>query len=155
MGDNRLVCDGLKRVFSELGDSSIGALATCHHNHPFVRSVSCIFLNGLIYFQTDKTMAKAEHIRENCNVALCFRHIQINGTCEEIGPPMLPNNAELYSLFKRCYPAAAENYSMLKAERLYKVTPSHIEVWRYLDGKPYIEYIDYETNLYSLQEYSP
>lgn len=41
----------------------------------------------------------------------------------------------------------------LQHERVFSVTPTFIERWLYIDGKPHIETFAIESALYSLLEY--
>lgn len=155
MSDRNLAIRKRTEVFRELGSHSIGALATCAHDYPFVRTVSCIFVGDEVFFQTDSTMVKAVQIQKNSNVALCFKHIQIRGVCENIGHPKLSENSVIFSLFQQFFPDAAKHYSALEKECFFRVIPQKIEVWRYVDGIPHIEFIDLDRDQYNLQKYEP
>ena len=153
MDDVKLFQEKSGAVFRLLGDYKVGALATSVHDHPSVRSVSCIFINGEIFFQTDRMMAKAGQIRQNNDVAICFDNIQISGVCEDIGHPFSPANSDVYSLFQKSYPKAAAKYSGMANECFFKITPYFIQSWAYCDGEPHIEVIDYKKKQYRLQKY--
>ena len=145
--------DKKQHLFEELGDHAIGALATCFDGKPYVRSISCIFQNEKIYFQSDRTMQKAIHIKETPFVSVCFWHIQIQGICKEIESPVHPCNKPFLQLFTAHYPRAAQRYSHMDNERIYQITPTKIETWRYIDGMPYREMFDIEAKLYISRQY--
>ena len=150
---NDLFHEKEQELFEELGEYAIGALATCFEGKPYVRSVSCIFQNGKIYFQSDRTMQKAMHIKETPFVSVCFQHIQIQGICTEIESPLHPSNKSFFQLFTEHYPRAAQRYSHMDNERVYQITPSRIETWRYIDGMPYQEIFDIDAKLYISKKY--
>lgn len=143
----------MQKLFEELGDHAVGALATCFDSKPYVRSVSCVFQNEKIYFQSDRTMQKAIHINENPFVSVCFQHIQIQGICTELESPLHPGNGYFLQLFKEHFPRAAQRYSHLDNERVYQIIPTKIETWRYINGIPYQEMFDVDAKLYISKQY--
>lgn len=143
----------MQQLFEELGDHAIGSLATCFDSRPYVRSVSCIFQNGKIYFQSDRTMQKAIHINANPFVSICFQHIQVQGICTELESPLHPCNEPFLQLFTEHFPRAAQRYSHMDDERVYQITPTRIETWRYIDGMPYQETFDIAAKLYFSKQY--
>lgn len=143
----------MQKLFEELGDHAVGALATCFDSKPYVRSVSCVFQNEKIYFQSDRTMQKAIHINENPFVSVCFQHIQIQGICTELESPLHPRNGYFLQLFKEHFPRAAQRYSHLDNERVYQIVPTKIETWRYINGIPYQEMFDVDAKLYISKQY--
>lgn len=153
MNAQELFWEKRKQIFAELGDHAVGALATSDHNVPYVRSVSCIMMDGQFFFQSDRTMNKCVQIRENPKVSLCFQHINLQGTCIEMGNPMAPGNERFYLLFSRHFPGAARRYSGMTEERVYVVKPVVINTWRYIDGKPYQEKLDMDLETYQIWQY--
>ena len=142
-----------QQLFEELREYAVGALATCFDGKPYVRSVSCIFQDEKIYFQSDRTMQKAVHIKVNPFVSVCFRHIQIQGICRELERLVHPCNKSFLQRFTAHYPHAAQEYSSMDNERVYQITPTRIETWRYIDGMPYQETFDIDARLYVLKQY--
>lgn len=140
-------------LFDELRDHAIGALATCYEGKPYVRSVSCVFLGDNIYFQTDRTMEKAIHMKQTPEVSVCFQHIQIQGICDELKHPLHEQSKAFFRVFSDNYPNAASRYSHMDNERVYRITPTKIETWRYIDGTPYQEIFDIESGVYQMTQY--
>ena len=115
------------------------------------RMMSIICLDGLFYFQTDKTFRKYIQLISNPNVALCAENIQITGICTEIGHPM--DNDLFCNAYKTCFSGSFNRYSALKNERLFVVIPTHVERWIYMDSLPFIETYDIEKQEYILTKY--
>ena len=74
-------------IFQQIGDHAKIVLATSHQDRVTARKMSFLIMNGIFYFQTDKTFRKYQDIQDNENVALCLDNIQIEGICKEIGHP--------------------------------------------------------------------
>lgn len=142
------------QLFDEIGDHAVGALATSFNGKPYVRSVSCIIIDENVYFQTDKNMNKVTQIYKNPFVAICFKHIQIQGECEELCHPLHNSNTQFINLFKRYYPHAAQLYSYIENEHVYQITPTRIETWKYIEGEPYQELFDINSEIYRLKKYN-
>ena len=49
-------------------------------------------------------------------------------------------------------PSAFERYTALESERLYKVSVTRVERWRYIDDRPFLEIADLPRGTYSLKE---
>ena len=124
-------------------------LSSSENNKVTSRMMSIVCIDGLFYFQTDKTFRKYHQIISNPQVALCIENIQIEGVCEEIGHPM--DNDLFCILYKECF--GGNRYSSLKNERLFVVKPSYIERWKYMDEVPYMELFDIEKQEYKLVKY--
>ena len=115
------------------------------------RMMSIVCIDGLFYFQTDKTFPKYIQLISNPNVALCSENIQITGSCTEIGHPL--DNALFCDVYKACFSGSFIRYSSLKNERLFVVKPTQIERWIYLDSQPFIETYNLEKQEYMLMKY--
>lgn len=115
------------------------------------RMMSIVQMNGLFYFQTDRTSRKYDQLIGNKQVALCIENIQIEGICNVLGHPL--ENHAFCTLYKEHFSSAFEKYSALSNEILFAVTPSYIERWVYKDGIPFVEMFDMETKVYHLHEY--
>ena len=124
-------------------------LSSSENNKVTSRMMSIVCIDGLFYFQTDKTFRKYHQLISNPQVALCIENIQIEGVCEEIGHPM--DNDLFCSLYRECF--GGNRYCSLKNERLFVVKPSYIERWKYIDGAPYMEIFDIEKQEYELVKY--
>ncbi len=101
---------------------------------------SCVTDGLTVLFQTSNDSLKFEQIAANPNVALCFGNISLEGTAELIGRPVdLPGFLDRY---KARHPASFNRYSALKEERIVRVSPRLITLWKYIDGKPCREILD-------------
>lgn len=126
-------------------------LSSSEGNKVTSRMMSIVLVNGLFYFQTDKTFRKYKQLISNPQVALCTENIQIEGVCEEIGHPMA--NDLFCSVYKECFCGSFNRYSSLKNERLFIVKPTYVERWIYIDGVPFMETFNVENQEYELTEY--
>lgn len=115
------------------------------------RMVSIVLIDGLFYFQTDKTLRKYDQIISNPNVALCSENIEIEGICSLVGYPL--HNKKFSKAYKKSFLGSFNRYSSLSNERLFSIKPSFIERWIYIDGVPYIETFRIEEEEYRIEEY--
>ncbi len=142
-----------QRLFETLGDHRFMVVATSKNDHVTARTMSVIICDKKLYFQTELTLTKAEQLAANQNVAVCYSNYQIEGTCREIGHPCEPQNKFFLDLFQRHFEGSYQAYSHLDNERVYEVTPLHITVWDYDDGKPYRDYFDIVKAAYRREYY--
>lgn len=142
-----------EQFWKEMGDSSKMVLSTCGKDGRVTsRTVCCVIINGVFYFQTDVRSTKAEQIAENANVALCVDNIQIEGVCTLRGEP--EDYPEFLELLEKNFYSTYERYSMLENEVLYAVTPTRLERWIYdEDGTPFIARFDFEKHEYDIEKY--
>lgn len=140
-----------KRFWREFGRSKKMVLSTSLDNIVTSRMMSVVAMEGKLFFQTDITFRKYRQLKGNSNVALCIDNIQIEGKCEEIGHPL--DNVEFCDTYKAYFPDSYSNYTALKNERLFVVTPTFIEKWLYIEGAPCIESYDIENKKYMLEKY--
>lgn len=126
-------------------------LSTSENDKVSSRTMSIVQIGGELYFQTDRTMKKYNQIIKNNNVALCIDNIQIEGKVTEAGHPL--DNAVFCDVFQECFKGSYDAYSALNNERLFIVTPLYIERWIYVDGVPYIENFDMNTQQYDFDRY--
>lgn len=126
-------------------------LSSSENNKVTSRMMSIVLVNGLFYFQTDKTFRKYNQLISNPQVALCIDNIQIEGVCEEIGHPM--DNSMFCNMYKKCFVGSFNAYSSLKNERLFVVKPIYVERWIYIDGVPFMETFDMQKHEYELTKY--
>ena len=125
------------KFWQELGPARKMVLATALAEKVTARMMSVVVLEKKLYFQTDITFRKYQQIRSNPHVALCADNIQIEGYCQEEGIPAC--HAAFSSAFQAHFPGSYQRYSALQHERVFSVTPTFIERWLYIDGKPHIE----------------
>ena len=129
-------------LFEQLGIGQVMCLATSLDEKVFARSMSVIIHKQKFYFQTDKSYNKYYHLSCNKNVALCFNNIQIEGTARELGHPLKSENLFFTDKYQECFPGSYEKYTHLSNEVLFEVTPCHITVWDYDNGKPFRKFYD-------------
>lgn len=136
---------------SDFGTGKTMVLSTSLQDKVTSRMMSIVQMNGLFYFQTDRTSRKYDQLIGNKQVALCIENIQIEGICNVLGHPL--DDHAFCTLYKEHFSSAFEKYSALSNEILFAVTPSYIERWVYKDGIPFVEMFDMETKVYHLHEY--
>lgn len=141
-------------LFQSIGENKIMYLSTCVDNRVTSRAMSFIIYNQKLYFQTDKTSLKYEQITKNPNVAVCIDNIQIEGVCKHIGGPLDNNNNFFSQKYKEYFRGSFDKYSSMKNEVLVEVTPTHIELWNYDEGRPYQEFLDFNNQLYDKKYYN-
>ena len=144
--------DKYKSFLSDFGKGRKMVLSTSENNRVSSRMMSVVQIDGIFYFQTDMTFKKYRQILSNHNVALCIDNIQIEGICEEIGPPL--QCTHFCDIFQECFKGSYDAYTSLKNERLFTVTPIYIERWIYDDGIPYIETFDIKTQEHRIIKYA-
>lgn len=127
------------------------ALGTCEDDRVSVRSMSVVKHGSCFYFQSDVNSRKAHSLRKNNRASLCFGNISMEGYVTEIGHP--EEHGDVMKVYKKEFPSSYDNYSLLPCERLYSFSPSYVQIWKYLDNKPYMEIFDIENDIYSFKEY--
>ena len=115
------------------------------------RMMSIVCIDGLFYFQTDKTFRKYNQLIQNPQVALCTENIQIEGICTEIGHPL--EGCIFCNIYKECFGNSFIKYSSLNNERLFVVTPTYVEKWTYINTIPFLETFDVTRREYTLAKY--
>lgn len=129
-----------KEIIEFLEKNTIWVLATCINNHVTARSISIINFGLKIYFQTDSEMEKYKQIVENPNVALCYKNYQIEGNAVIKGN--IDKNSDFLGKYRIVHKNSFEKYSHLKNEVVIEIKPSIIKIWKYIDDKPCIDFID-------------
>ncbi|KYH28749.1 pyridoxamine 5'-phosphate oxidase [Clostridium tepidiprofundi DSM 19306] len=120
-------------------------LATSKNNRVTARSVSCILVNSKIYFQTDKTFLKYDQIKHNPNVALCVDNFQVEGYAKIKGHPFEEKNKNFIEVFRKEHEGSFNAYSHMRNEVVIEVEPKFITAWKYENGKPFREFLDFEN----------
>ena len=131
-----------KETFDNLDKKKHIVLATCLNDEPTARTVSYIILDNKIYFQTDIKFDKCMQIEENNNVALCLDNYQIEGTAKILEHPLNEKNERFLNKFKQVHENSFKEYSTLEDEVVIEINPIFIKIWKYIDNKPYIEYLN-------------
>lgn len=139
-------------VMGLLKNNNVMVLATSSSDRVTARSVSCVVINSKIYFQTDKTFLKYEQIIKNPNAALCIDNIQIEGKAKIIGHPFNEENKTFIEEFKKVHNGSFIAYSHMENEVVIEIEPSLITIWKYEEGKPFRDFIDF-TNKRAHREY--
>ena len=140
-----------EKFWTEFSNGKKMVLSTSEGDRVSSRMMSVVQKDGVLYFQTDKTMRKYSQLTANDHVALCIDNIQIEGRCTELGRPR--EHAEFCRLYRESFPHTYERYTMLENERLFRVVPMYIERWLYVEGVPYQEIFETENKRYRLREY--
>ena len=141
----------LETFLLEFGKGRKMVLSTSENNRVSSRMMSVVQIDGIFYFQTDRTLNKYHQIVSNHNVALCIDNIQIEGVCEEIGHPL--QFAPFCDTFQECFKGSYDAYTSLKNERVFSIKPMYIERWIYENGIPHIETFDVEAQEYKFSRY--
>lgn len=136
---------------TEFGDARIMVLSTSKDNHVTSRMMSMVLYDGAFYFQSDKTFRKYEQLSHNPNVALCIENIQIEGICEEVGRPA--DFSFFCDTYQKRFANSYKRYTFLENERLFCIKPRFVERWVYLEGIPFMETFDIESETYHLMQY--
>lgn len=141
-----------QEVFQILSSKKTMVLATSAENRVTARSMSCVVINDKIYFQTDRTFLKYRQIKNNPQVALCIDNIQIEGLASITGHPYSNENKHFIEKFKIDHNGSFLNYSHMENEIVVEVKPVLITLWKYIDGKPLREFLDF-TNGKAVRKY--
>ncbi len=148
---NQVFEEKISEFYTEFGDSKIMVLSSAYNNKVSSRMMSIVLIDGKFYFQTDKKFRKYKQILSNSNIALCIDNIQLEGVCKEVGKPF--DNVKFVEVFEKNYESSYKNYSNLSDEVLFEISPSYIQRWLYIDGKPFIEKFDLESKSYVIDKY--
>lgn len=133
-------------IYAKLNGKLIMVLATSYQNKVYARNMSCVVIDKKIYFQTDKTFAKFDQMLNNPNVALCVDNLQIEGVATLKKHPFDEENKRFLEVFKAYHKGSYEKYSQMKNEIVVEVKPTLITLWKYEDGQPCREYLNYTSN---------
>ena len=135
----------LEKVFKQISKEKFASLATTSQNKPTVRTLSIVFINGKIYFQTSIEYTKYKQIIENNNVALCIGNIQIEGIAIIKGKTI--EQKEFIEVFKINHNNAYQKYSGLETSRVIEIDPLKITIWDYgiNDQNPSRIFLELET----------
>lgn len=136
----------LKRFYEDFGTSRHMVLSTALSNKPSSRMMSIVRIGDVFYFQTDMNFRKYACLIENPYCSLCIDNMQMEGLCMEKGHPF--DNPDFMSVYEKSFPSSFSRYSSLKCERVFSFIPSFLELYSYLDGKPYIEVFCIKKKLY-------
>ncbi len=143
--------NSLKSLYKEFGSYKHMVLSTSLNNRVSSRMMSVVLIDGLFYFQTDKTFKKYNQLLSNPNAAFCCENISVEGVCKLKGKPV--DNKKFCELYEKYFPKSYELYTNLDNEVLFSLEPVLIERWIYEQGIPYLEKWEFETEKYEKEEY--
>ena len=141
-----------KEIFEILSKNKHIVLATSYKDVVTARTISYVFIDEKILFQTLSSYIKTQQIEKNSNVALCIDNLQIEGKAKVIGNPLEKNNEIFLNKYKKNHKSAYEKYSMLKDEVVIEVVIEKISRWFYKNNKGYKESINLITKGYDINE---
>ncbi|MFR0823396.1 MAG: pyridoxamine 5'-phosphate oxidase family protein [Clostridia bacterium] len=142
-----------KETFDYLDKNKHIVLATCLNNEPTARTVSYIIIDNKIYFQTDIKFDKCMQMEGNENVALCLDNYQIEGTAKILEHPFNEKNNKFLEKFKQVHKKSFNEYSDLEDEVVIEIKPIFIKIWKYINNKPYIEYLNITDRVATRESY--
>lgn len=126
----------LQELFEQFKVATKFVVATSKENRVTARTMSCICVDGAIYFQTDNRFLKYNQLLANPQVALCINNIQIEGIASILGKPLDAKNLFFAKLFEQYYKSSFDSYTALETEVLIQVDPTRITVWEYEEDMP-------------------
>ena len=135
----------LEKVFKQIGKSKFAVLATSSQNKPTARTMSIVFFDNKIYFQTSNEYEKYKQILENNNVALCIGNMQIEGNANIKGKTI--EQIKFIEYYKKSHNSSYKMYSKLDESIVIEIEPRKITLWEYniIGGKPSRMYLELET----------
>ena len=139
--------------FKRLGNAKLMVLATSKDNRVTARMMTCVIIDGTIYFQTDKKFDKYNQIAANPMVALCADNVQIEGIASAHGRTMDPQNKFFAEAYERYHKNSFDSYSWLPDTVMIKVVPTKITLWAYEGKNAYREFFDLEKRTYQKEYY--
>ncbi len=114
-------------VLTLLADNRDIVLATSSKNRVTARTVSFTSKDFDIYFLSWEHNKKIEQIKENPNVALTLKNVQIEGKAEVLGWTYNEEHKEIGDLFRAKFsPEWYDTFSKIKEMVLVKITPEKI-----------------------------
>jgi Pyridoxamine 5''-phosphate oxidase. len=140
------------KLWKKVGTHNIMVLATGSESRISARPMSIIIYDGKFYCQTDESFLKYRQIAKNPNVALSCNNISIEGKCRIVGHPLDEDNSFFADRFKRHFSNSYKMYTAIPTERLLEITPSLIYLWKYKLLTPYMEYFDFENQIYRIEK---
>lgn len=143
--------DKYLEIFNQIDNHAKIVLSTSYQDKISSRMMSFIIIDGLFYFQTDKTMRKYQDLKKNKNVSLCLSNIQIEEICIELGHPT--DNHEFCHSFQKYFLSSYNAYTHLSNKRLFVIKPTFIQRWNYIENQPIIERLFIQEQKYVEEKY--
>jgi len=141
----------VKEIYEKLEKAKHMTVATSANDYVTARTLSTIFANGKLYFQTDIDFQTIKQIKQNSSIALCMSHIQVEGNAQILGPTL--DQSELAKLYQRKHPSSFDSYSSLNKTSMVEVAIAKIITWEYIEGTPYQCWYDMQRKTYRQQQY--
>lgn len=108
------------------------------------RTMSTIYNDGHVYFQTGPTTTKFAQLRQNPRVALCAGNVQVEGYARALAHPLSAECAFFAKKYSLLHPGSFATYSHLPSNLVIEVTPTLVTFWKYTeDGKPYRDFVNF------------
>ncbi|MBN2535638.1 MAG: pyridoxamine 5'-phosphate oxidase family protein [Spirochaetales bacterium] len=145
--------EAMNYVLDKVETKKIAVLSTAAENRVSSRTMSFIRLGEYLYFQTDNKSLKIQQIQKNENVAVCLDNIQIEAEAEILGHSSLPVNRDFVQKYKIEHPGSYKAYTQGINQVIIRLKMTLIVIWKYLDGKPYREFIWPEQKKAEREEY--
>lgn len=123
-------------VVEALEKNLVWVLSTSMNDYVTSRPMSIVHIGLDIYFQTNRCYIKHQQMNLNKQVSLCCQNISIEGIAKEIGDWNDESNAEILERYKSKHIGSYNKYGSLKGQVVYRVTPTKIKLWKYVDGEP-------------------
>lgn len=144
----------VKRMFEQLGNSKIMALATAWNDKVSVRNVSCVFYDNKIYFKTDQNFRKTKQLLENPHVAMCWDGVQVEGIAVNKGLVVEEEGRRFEQAYRKYLWGSYNAYSHTDTEILIEVTPQFVEVWdQDQDHRGFQTFIDFHEHMVEIVYY--
>lgn len=141
----------IKELYTKLEKTGVMVVATSALDYVSARSLSTVFYDGKLYFQTDKNFITFKQLEENPNVALCINNIQIDGKVKLIGPTI--GCPIIEDLYKKKHNNSYNSYSHLPTTQMMEVTLLEVRTWVYRDGQPYQCWYNFTNKEYKESQY--
>ena len=138
-------------IISKISHQGTAVLSTSLNNKVTSRTISLVTYDNVLAFQTSMNMRKYIQIQGNANVALCLGEIQLEGIAVDKGKAK--EHEKFTSLFKEKHRGSYDAYTHLDSERIVEISPTYIQVWKYIDGKPHVFKLDMVNEMVSLTPY--
>jgi general stress protein 26 len=123
-------------VMGALEKNPVWVLSTSSDGYVTSRPMSIVHIGLDVYFQTNKCYIKHKQMNKNKQVALCCQNYTIEGIAGDIGDWRDEKNTELMELYKSRHRNSFEKYGMLEGQVVYRVTPTKVKMWKYINGEP-------------------
>ena len=126
----------LQETEDALETHGIWILSTSLDDSVSSRPMSIVHIGLDIYFQSNRRYEKHAQMTGNPYVALCHDNISIEGLAEVIGGWNAPDIVPVKALYRSKHPRSYASYAALDGQLVYRVRPTRVKLWKYVDGVP-------------------